>query len=343
MSRPSPLRVIVDPAFRTIDEIFDAATWAELTELVDVVWGRDEPMPSDEFLPAVADADAVVFGGWRHGAAGLDAASPRLRALLEVAGGHEHAGLDYRRCLDAGILVGSCAPAFADVVAEMALALALASTRGVVAADREMARRTERWLHEGNGGNVSLYGATVGFVGCGGISRSLQRLLAPFDVSILGYDPPLPPAALTDRGIRPSSLEGLFDEARVVFVLAAPTPDNRGLVGRDLLTRLDVDQSLVVVSRGHLVDFEAMVELLEAGRFRAAVDVYPVEPLDGGSLLRDLDTVVTTPHLAGALPEALLGIGRAVLADLRSIARSRAPTAMQYLTHETWDGLGQVR
>ncbi len=108
----------------------------------------------------------------------------------------------------------------------MALSLALASTRGVVHASRQMGRRTERWLHDGNRHNVTLLGATVGFIGCGGISRSLQRLLEPFATSILGYDPPLPASVLTDRQIRPSSLETMFDEASVIFVLAVPTPDN---------------------------------------------------------------------------------------------------------------------
>ncbi len=159
------LKVILDPAFRTVEEIFDAGTRAELAELAEVIWGRDEPMPDDDFRRAVVDADAVVFGQWRHGLTGLDPPAPRLKALFEVAGGHEHAGLDYQRCLDAGIRVGSCAPAFGDVVAEMALTLALASTRGVVHASRQMGRRTERWLHDGNRHNVTLLGATVGLAG----------------------------------------------------------------------------------------------------------------------------------------------------------------------------------
>lgn len=335
-------RVLVDPAFRRIDEIFSTADLERLSRLAEIVWCRDEAMPFDDFVDAVGSVDAVVFGRWRHGPVGLEAAlgSGRLKALLEVAGGHEH-DLDYVRCLAAGVAMGSAAPAFAEVVAEMGLALALASVRGVVAADRAMAERSESWLHDGNLDNTTLLGATVGFVGCGGISRSLQRLLEPFAVSILGYDPPLPVEAMADRGIEPVDLATMFDRAGVVFVMAAPTADNHELIDRRLLDRLGRRQSLVVISRGHLVDYEALTEFAAAGRFKAGLDVYPSEPLSASSVLRDLPNVITVPHIAGALPAALLDIGRRVVDDLEALAAGRQPTAMQYLTLANLAGLQQ--
>lgn len=336
------MRILLDPAFRSMAEILSPAVHQRLTELGEVVWARDEAMPTDHFVNEVGSVDAVVFGGWRAGSAGLDAAlaGGRIKALLEVAGGHEH-DLDYGRCLDAGVAVGSCAPAFTDVVAEMGLALALASIRGVVAADRAMTNRSETWLHDGNRDKSTLMGTTVGFVGCGGISRSLQRLLEPFRVSILGYDPPMPVALMAERSIEPVGLAELFDRSRVVFVLAAPTADNHHLVSRGLMERLAPNQSLVILSRGHLVDFEAVAELTAARRFRAATDVYPVEPLAADSPLRHIDDLITVPHIAGALPEALLDIGRRVVDDLEALAAGRPPKALQYLTPSNLDGLNQ--
>ena len=335
------LRVVVDPHFRAMDEIFTPADRAELHELVDVVWGLDRPMPRDDFLREVTDADAVVFGGWRYGAEALDATTSRLRALLEVAGGHEHADLDYDRCLDRGIAVGSCAPAFGPTVSEMALALALSSMRGVTQADRLMRRRSEQWLHAGNQGNTSLHGASVGFVGCGRISVHLQRLLDPFGTKVLGYDPPISDEILLSRGIVPASLETIMAAARVIFILAAPTVSNHGLISRRLLRMLTPDQTLVLLSRARLVDFDALVELVAQRRFRVAIDVYPDEPLDPDHPVRALDWAVLAPHLAGAMPAALLEIGRMVVADLQALARGRRPTAMQYLTSENRAGLVQ--
>ncbi|MEM7276347.1 MAG: NAD(P)-dependent oxidoreductase [Actinomycetota bacterium] len=337
----SGFRVLIDPHFRTMDEIFDPSDLARLRRFATVVWGRDEPMPADRFGEAVDTVDAVVFGGWRHGSSWLEGSSPP-RTLLEVAGGHEHRQLDYDRALAAGIAIGSCAPAFGAVVAEHGLALALACRRGLVQADRRMRQGDERWLHEGNAGNGTLLGARVGFVGCGGISVHLQAMLAPFAVELLGYDPPMPVSVLEGRGIRPASLDEIFASADVVFVLAAPTPENTGLVDDRLLAGLGPHQSVIVLSRASLVDFDALVARSAERGFRFGTDVFPTEPAPKDDPIRSADHGVLSPHLAGALPAALRGIGRLVVDDLEAIAAGLAPQGMQYLSAANAAGLRQT-
>ncbi len=333
--------VLLDPAFRTVHEIFTPTSLERLHDIATVVWGRSEPMPTDDFVEAARSADAIVFGGWRAGRAALDAAT-EVAALLEVAGGHAHDDLDYDACLLRGIRVGSCAPAFAGAVAEMALALALDAARGVTSADRSMRVGSERWLHAGNVGNTTLRGSTVGFVGYGGIARSLQRLLAPFDVTILASDPPIPDEVLRANGVRPTRLPDMFADADVLFVLAAPTADNRGLVSAELMDRLTPTQTLVVVSRALLVDFDAMTERVAAGRFKAGIDVYPEEPLPADHPIRRAEMAVCVPHIAGALPSALHLIGDMVVDDLATIFDGGEPTRLQYLTGANLAGLRQV-
>lgn len=159
--------VIVAPHFRRMTEIFDPATLIRLHDLADVRWGQDQPMPQEEFLSALADATAVVFGTWHYGRHALERAGPSLQLILEVAGSHRHPELDYQTCWAKGIAVGSCAPAFGPAVAEMALALTLAAARLVPEGDAAFRRGEERWLHEGTEGATTLYGKTVGFLGAG--------------------------------------------------------------------------------------------------------------------------------------------------------------------------------
>ncbi|MCY4036217.1 MAG: hypothetical protein OXF64_02025, partial [bacterium] len=302
---------------------------------------RDEPMPADLFHAEIAHASAVVFGRWRHGPAALDHAGPELRALLEVAGGHEHEDLDDRRARRRGILVGSCAPAFGAAVAELGLALALGMRRGIVEADRAMRARSESWLHEGNHRNRSLFHATIGFVGCGRISTHLQRLLEPFEPTLIGYDPPLRSQELKARGITPTTLEDMFERADMVFILAAPSLSTEGMISRDLIARLGPGRGLVVLSRASIVDFDALVELSARNGFRFATDVYPAEPIDQNHPIRDNEQAILVPHLAGALPEALHRIGSMVVDDLLDLFAGRPAAKLQYLTEQNRAGLLQ--
>lgn len=327
-------KVIVAPDFRQMAEVFDLATLDKLHAIAHVEWGRDGPMPRGEFLAASQDATAVVFGTWHYGPDAIAEAGESLRYIYEVAGGLKHPDLDYATCFKRGITVGGCAPAFGAVVAEMALALTLDAARLVSEGDRAFRVGEERWLHAGTEGAVTLFGKTFGFLGAGGLSVSLQRLLEPFGGRIVAYDPWLDPARLVERSIEPVRLEQLFDISDVVFVLAVPTSENHGLVSRDLMERLAPTDILAVISRGHLVDFEEMTDLVLEGRFRLAIDVFPREPLERDHRIRQARNAVFSAHRAGALPDALHEIGRMVVDDLEAGLAGRGPTRMQYANPE---------
>ena len=139
----------------------------------------------------------------------------------------------------------------------------------------------ETWLSAADGLDTFLLsGKRVGFVGFGNIGRRLRDLLEPFGCEVLRVRP------VADRRL-PRRGRGRADAARraargsrVIFVLATPTSENQALLSRALLELVAPDAVLVLVSRAHVVDFEALTELVLAGRFRAAIDVYPDEPFD---------------------------------------------------------------
>ena len=308
-------------------EVFAPADLQRLGEAVDVVWGRDEPMSDDAFRAALPDAFAVVSAGWRYGRV-LDVAE-NLRAILTVSGGWPPE-LDYGQCFARGIRVLSAAPAFAGAVAEMALGLALACSRDVVGGDRAVRSGEERWLSAGEGlGTFTLYGKRVGFVGFGNIGRALRDLLAPFRCELVAYDPWLTDAYLREERFQPTALPHLLESSRVIFVLATPTTENRALLSRELLERVGPGSIVVLVSRAHVVDFDALTELVLAGRFRAAIDVFPTEPLDPEHPIRSAPGAVLSPHRAGLVQEALWELGRYVVDDLEAMVRGLPPRRMQ--------------
>jgi phosphoglycerate dehydrogenase-like enzyme len=311
-----------------MEEIFSPADRARLDGLVQVQWGRDEPMPLDAFQAAVPTATAVVCAKWRYGDALYEA--ERLRAILEVSGGFDIApGFDFDYCFDRRIRVLSVAPAFARQVAEMALAMALAATRDICREDRAFRDRTERYLWAGNVDTFMLFGKTVGLIGYGNLARALRPLLEPFGCTYLVYDPWLSPGYLHRQDLQAVPLEELLARSDVVFVLAAPTVENRALLSRQMLERIQAHAVLVLISRAHVADFDALTELVLAGRFRAAIDVFPVEPLPQDHPIRRADNAVLSGHRAGSVREGLWEIGEMVVDDLEAIIRGLPPRRLQ--------------
>jgi phosphoglycerate dehydrogenase-like enzyme len=336
----SEAKIIVAPHFRRMAEIFDPGTLERLRNLGAISWGRDGPMPQAEMEAALVDATAVVFGTWEYGRDAIPAAGDNLRYVFEVAGSHAHKDLNYRACLERSIRVGGCAPAFGPAVAEMGLALALAAGRLVGEGDAAFRTGQEKWLHEGTVGAVTTWGKTIGFVGAGGLAVSLQQLLTPFQTSFVAYDPWLGDEVLRGRGIEPLDLPELFAISDFIYVLANPTPDNYQMIDAALMRRLRPHQTLVLLSRAHLVDFEALTDLLLEGRFRAAIDVWPSEPFDPHHRIRTARNAVFSAHRAGAIPEALLEIGRMVVHDLEKLLRGDDQALrLQYATPELVDRL----
>jgi len=318
--------VVLDPHGRRMAEIFSQDDRERLYRTVDVVWGQDEPMPLAEARSALQYAAAVVCTSWRYGEILADA--PQLRAIIDVGGGFPR-GLDYEQCFDRRIRVLTCAPAFGPQVAEMALGLALAASRGIAAGDRALRGGTERWLHGGNEGTFLLYGKRVGFIGFGSLARCLKSLLMPFSCPISVFDPWLGEGYLRSQGVEPVGIENLLESCQVIFVLAAPTVENRALLSRELLERIQPGAVLVLVSRAHVIDFDALTDLVCTGRFKAAIDVFPTEPLPADHPIRKAEGAVLSAHRAGSVREGLWEIGSMVVDDLEAIAAGLPPQRLQ--------------
>jgi phosphoglycerate dehydrogenase-like enzyme len=319
-------KVIVDPHYRKMSEIFAPADLERLHGLVEVVWGKDEPMPLDEARRALPEALAVVCSNWTYGDA-LGEAS-RLRAVLGASGAFPR-NLDYDACFARGIRVLSSAPAFGPQVAEMALGMALATSREIVAGDQAFRAGTEKWLHAGNTTTFLLYDQRVGFLGYGNLGHCLRPLLAPFGVSIGVYDPWLGPGYIRSQGLEPLGLSELLRSSKVIFALAVPSLENQALLTRDLLELIQPGAVLVLISRAHVVDFAALTELVLAGRFKAAIDVFPTEPLPLDHPIRGAPGAILSAHRAGSVPEGLWEIGTMIVDDLEAIVRGLPPQRLQ--------------
>ncbi len=320
-----------DPHFRRTSTIFSSDDLARLHAATEVVWGRDEPMPEAELEKIAPEVEIIVAGGWRYGD---PSRFPRLRAILEVSGGFPSpASLDYEACFAKGIRVLSCAPAFGPTVAEMALGLAIAASRQIAWTDRMFRTSDPNWSHTefdtAIGEPFTHYGKMVGFIGFGGLARALKPLIEPFGCDIQVYDPWLTDTYLRQNGVTPVDIGTLLSTSRFIYVLAVPSAENRAFLDRPALELIGPDAVLLLMSRSHVVDFDALTELLLDGRFRAGIDVFPEEPLPTDHPIRRAGHAVLSSHRAGANAEGLQSVGRAVADDVEALAAGLVPFAMQ--------------
>jgi phosphoglycerate dehydrogenase-like enzyme len=291
---------------------------------------QDDPSPTalDAWLPEVfAIVGQPDLPGDR-----LDRA-PKLRGLLNVEGNF-FPNVDYETCYRNGVHVLGCGPAYAQAVAEYALALALDLARGISREDRAFRSGRERYVAAGNGDAVLLRHAEVGLIGFGNLGRALRPLLAPFHPTIRVYDPWLPPGALREHDVIPATLDETLGHSQFLFVLATVTEQSRQLLGAAQLDRLRLGSRLILVSRAPVVDYPALLDRVAAGRLTAAIDVWPEEPVAAEHPARTLDGLILSAHRAGGIPAAFLDIGDMVLDDLTLLAAGLPPARMQVAARE---------
>jgi phosphoglycerate dehydrogenase-like enzyme len=319
--------VVLSAAPRSVGEIFRPERWAALNEEFDVVV-RDDVNDLDDVL---SSAFAIV-GQPDLPAERLDRAG-ELRALLNVEGNF-FPNVDYATCFERGIHVLGCGPAYAQAVAEYSLGLALDLCRGISREDRAFRNGTEGYVSDSTADSILLSGADVGLIGFGNLGRALHRLLAPFHPTIRVHDPWLPDSALREQHVRPATLLETLSASRVLFVLATVTSDSEHLLGPAELDAIPAGGRVVLVSRAAVVDHDALLDRVEAGRFLAAIDVWPDEPVPPDHRARGLDGLVLSAHRAGGIPSAFLEIGEMVYDDLRLVKSGLPPVRMQVAARE---------
>ncbi len=312
--RVSKPLLVLDQHFRTLDELFDAETFRALGALCDIEGGENAPMARARLSSLMKDATFLVAARPALSADDI-AQAPHLRAVVEVSGAF-HGELDYQACLDRGIEILSCAPGFRFAVAEMGLAMLLGAGRGLVAEHEALRTGEERWLDDRPASDFTLFSQRIGFVGYGNIAREMHRLLAPFDPQICAFDPWL------DRfpdGVTRLSLADLFRTCRAIVVTAVPSGDNKGLVDAGLIDAMPPGAAMVLLSRAHVIDFNAAVAAARAGRITFATDVFPTEPVLPDDPVRAAANLILSPHRAAAVRGGRRAIGRFILHDLRAI------------------------
>jgi phosphoglycerate dehydrogenase-like enzyme len=260
--------------------------------------------PADPPFPLTERLDEVVFYVPAYMGPVDDLAlmerMPELQVVQLLTAGFESA-LKY---LPPGVTLCNAGGVHDASTAELGVGLILASLRGID--DFARAMPSGEWRHSRR---EALVDKKVLIVGAGGVGTALRDRLLPFEADVV----------MVGRAARPGvhsvdDLLGLLPDADIV-VLALPLDERtRGLVDAGFLARLAEGALLVNLSRGPVVDTDALVAAVGSGRIRAALDVTDPEPLPLGHPLWTLPGVLISPHVGGN-STAFLPRARRLVAD----------------------------
>ncbi|MFC7492649.1 MULTISPECIES: 2-hydroxyacid dehydrogenase [unclassified Nocardioides] len=270
---------------------------------------RYAAVPLDEHADPARATVAVTSGIWGVRGEHLDRL-PGLGAVVNFGVGYD--STDVAEATRRGVAVSNTPDVLTDCVADTAVGLVIDVMRGFSAADR-LVRRGE-WV-EGRMPALArrVSGSRVGIVGLGRIGLAIARRLEAFDTTI-GYH-----NRRERTDVRYPYAASVVDLARAsdVLVLAAAGGEgSRHLVGADVLDALGPDGVLVNVSRGSVVDQDALVAALEEGRIAGAgLDVFADEPHVPDALL-GRDDVVLLPHIGSATVETRAAMLELALANV---------------------------
>jgi phosphoglycerate dehydrogenase-like enzyme len=325
--------ILFDPFPRSVAQIFDAETKRRLEALGNVIWHDGSPAADEQIDRYLPEAVAIV-GQTALPKERLDRA-PKLKVIFNVESNFLP-NIDYLECHRRGIYILGTGPVFSKPVAEMALGMALSCARRIHQADAAIRAGHESLYGEGdNQDSILLGGRTMGVVGCGNVGRALLPLLRPFASDILVHDPWIQPSVLEELGVTPVSLADCFKRSAVVFLLAATTTENAGMIGSSYFASMSKGSIIVLVSRAGIVNFDELLDAAQCGHIRAAIDVWPEEPIAADHRARRTPNTLLQAHRAGNIPEIWPQMGQLVADDLEQVLKGLPPQRCQRAMWET--------
>lgn len=284
----------------------------------ELVIGAGEAAPAAEIERFVAEQDPVaILTCWAPVSAQAIGAPSDLRIVARMGVGLDN--IDVAAATARKARVTNVPDYCVEEVSDHALALILAWLRGIVALDREV--KAGQW--QPGGAKVGRFRVlTVGLIGLGRIGRATARKLAGFGCRILAADPsPVDPPA----GVEKVSLDVLRVEADVIVLHVPLIEATRHMVDDAFIAACRKKPFLVNVSRGGLIDNDALIRGLDAGKLAgAALDVVEGEPDPPASVVGRPDIIVT-PHIAFLSPVSLLELRRRSTEEVVRVLQGAPP------------------
>ena len=266
-----------------------------------------------ELFEAVRGCDGLIVRSETKVTAELMDAAGTLRAIGRAGVGVDN--VDVPAATARGIVVMNAPDGNTMTTAEHAFALLLALARRIPSGDASL--KGGRWERKKFVG-VELRGKTLGIVGLGRIGRVVASRARGFEMKVVAFDPFVTPEQAREQDIELVPLEELCERADFLTVHVPLTPETRGIIGADELSRVKPGVRIINCARGGLVDEAALYAAIREGRVAgAALDVFEQEPPPPDHPLLSLEEVIASPHRGASTREAQEGVAVTVAEQMR--------------------------
>ena len=305
--------LVAMPSGDVRDSFIPSDVRAQLEALGTVYWNEDgRNWTEDEMAEHMKGIDVCVLG-WgcpQIGEKVLEKADA-LKAVLHTGG--SVAGYASEAVYDRNIPVLSGNELYARSVAESVVAYALYLLRDIGRYNGELLK--DGWVQSG-WANEGLLDQTVGLIGFGAVARWTARLLREFGAKIYINADHVTPEEAASYGARKATIDEIMSGCKIVSVHLARTPETYHIIDEQRIKLLSEGAVFINTARGSIVDEAALVRELATGRFKAALDVYEVEPLPMDSPLRILHNVLLMPHMGGPTMDRRPFVTRSLIEEL---------------------------
>lgn len=263
-------------------------------------WQQGGRMPKEKLEARLAQAEAVYSAGNVRFTRELLDKAPKLKVIAQAMVGYDN--VDLAAVAERGIHLGYTPGVLADAVADLAYGLLLDSARRITQAAAHV--RAGLWGQRKPFGLTSdLAGKTLGIIGMGDIGSEIARRAQASKMQVIYHN--RHQRSDDDKlQVRYVSQEELLAQADFVMLAVNLNPSTKHLLNAETLAQMKQGACLINISRGAVVDTDALYEALKSGHLAyAAMDVTDPEPLPGEHKLLTLPNVTVTPHMASATVE----------------------------------------
>lgn len=280
-----------------------------------------------------AISDATVYMGWITREQFLAAES--IRWIQSPSSGvDKFLGIDELKSGD--VLLTSAVGTHAHVLADHAMGMILSFTRGLGVL--ALKQTNKEWFPQVRAKSRELRGLTMGIVGFGNSGQQVARRAAAFGMRILAVDvADKTRPDYVERVGGPAELDDTIAQSDIIVVTSPYTEKNRGLIGEKQFSVMGKDALLIGISRGGVIDENALLSALQENRIGGvALDVFDEEPLPSNHPLWDQENLLITPHSAGGTQYEVEGINGIFKENLAKFLAGKLPLRNQVDKERGW-------